>query len=694
MIILKTYSAIASALLVLWFTAPAQAQSSRAWVSGKGADAAGCGAPTNACRSFQYVHDNVIAAGGEIDVLDPAGYGAITITKALSIVNDGVGTAGVQQSTAGANAITINAGSSDAVTLRGLNIDGLGVGANGIVFNSGASLAVVNCVIRHFAYDGAAQNIGDGTGNGVLIAPTSGSMNFVVSNTIASDNGFSGLSYLPPSGAANSRVVIDHLAAFNNLNGVAVDTAGASGALAATIVNSVASNNSYAGLLLSPIGGAVAATVDSSYMDNNQYGIVVAGAAVAYLNRSVIASNSVDGALNNTTANTLYSYLDNRINGNATNVGGTPLNTSVKPFSLAYKGFDYVAYYNGAYENANSLAALAATGANAIEASIEYGIDPQNSTIYTDANYTDSLTALGATIKQAAGLGLTVMVRPLVDFVDQTDLNGTPYSLGEWRAYYNPGAPGSVSANAFFASYQAMILQQAQVAAANGATSLSIGTELDQFTGPAYKSYWDSIISALRADYPSLKLTYSSIWDDNLSPWQWGGAGLAVGTGNLATQVSFAGELDFFGVDCYAPISDAANPTLAQLIAGWTQPPTDSTSLAVTGGQSLIAYFASVATAVGKPLLFTELGYENATDAASQPAESSTNVVDSNLQAALYQAFFEAWQQAGNSAFAGVYFWNWDPNAAEVGPGQGVNFSPQGLPAQGVVSQWFGGSQP
>src|SRR5579872_5435969 len=85
---------------------------SRAWVSGKGTDAAGCGAPTTPCRSLQYVHDNIIAAGGEIDILDPAGYGAVTIKKALSIVNDGVGTAGVQQSTAGLDAISISAGAT------------------------------------------------------------------------------------------------------------------------------------------------------------------------------------------------------------------------------------------------------------------------------------------------------------------------------------------------------------------------------------------------------------------------------------------------------------------------------------------------------------------------------------------------------------------------------------------------------
>ena len=64
--------------------------------------------------------------------------------------------------------------------------------------------------------------------------------------------------------------------------------------------------------------------------------------------------------------------------------------------SLTNQGFDYVAYYNGAYENADSLPALAQTGANSVELSLEYGIDPHSSTVYADSNYTDSLAALGA----------------------------------------------------------------------------------------------------------------------------------------------------------------------------------------------------------------------------------------------------------------------------------------------------------
>ena len=350
------------------------------------------------------------------------------------------------------------------------------------------------------------------------------------------------------------------------------------------------------------------------------------------------------------------------------------------PFSLTLRGFNYTSYYNGAYENADSLSDLAATGANTAALNIEYGIDVSNSTVYTDSSYTDSLTALANTIQEASADGLSVMVRPLIDFLQPALI--APYSVGDWRSYYNP-----TDVSAFFASYKTMIVDEATVAQANGATSLCIGTELDQLTGPAYLSQWTDIISAVRAVF-SGKLTYSADWNDAVSPWQ-GQHGLAAGTGNLATQVSFWNQLDYVGVDVYAPLSDVANPTLADLVAGWTQTPTDAGTLAVTGKQSLISYFESVAAATGKPLLFTELGYESATDAASQPAGSSTNVFDPTLQANLYQAFFNAWSASGDTSLAGVYFWNWDPNASEVGPGNGANFSPQNLPAQTVVSTEF-----
>jgi hypothetical protein len=353
--------------------------------------------------------------------------------------------------------------------------------------------------------------------------------------------------------------------------------------------------------------------------------------------------------------------------------------------SLTFKGFNYVSYYNGGYANADSLPALAGTGANDVALAFEYGIDVTNSAVYADANYTDSSAVIAATIAEANSHGLKVMVRPLLDFLDPSKIGS--YSVGDWRSTYNP-----TNAAAFFASYKTMIVAFAQMAQANGAASLSIGAELDQLTGLAYLSYWTDIITSVRAVF-SGKLTYSSDWDDSISPWQ-GQHGLTAGTGNLTTQVSFWSQLDYLGIDCYAPLSDAANPTLANLIAGWTQTPSDPTSISVTGSQSLISYFAGVATQASKPLLFTEIGYESANDAAKQPSGTSTNVYDPALQASLYSAFFEAWQQSGNNALVGVYFWNWDPNVAEVGPGNGPNFSPQGQPAQTVVTANFTAALP
>jgi hypothetical protein len=287
---------------------------------------------------------------------------------------------------------------------------------------------------------------------------------------------------------------------------------------------------------------------------------------------------------------------------------------------------------------------------------------------------------------------LQVLVRPLIDFLQpnyisapgqQNPLNGT-YTNGEFRNNYDPGAAGSAGANSFFASYQAVMVQEAKVAQANHAQIFDIGTEIDQLTGPAYASYWNSLITAVKAVY-SGKLTYSANWDSNQGYWKYNNnlftsdnqLGSSYITGNLATQVSFWSQLDYVGVDEYAAISDASNPdslTVAQLEAGWTQTPTDPVVKAVTGGQSLIQYYEGLAAATGKPLLFTELGYGDVSDAAADPPVPGYTqqgaldgaVADPALQAKLYQAFFAAWAASGNAALNGVFFWEYEPNGATI----------------------------
>jgi hypothetical protein len=374
------------------------------------------------------------------------------------------------------------------------------------------------------------------------------------------------------------------------------------------------------------------------------------------------------------------------------------------PFDLTFKGVNYSAdIYQSFTTVPNSLPTVVATGGNAVALTTNFGIDAVDNTVYQNdvaGGFTESNADIATAVQNAGSLGLSVMVRPLIDFLpknyadDPNPLNGSTYYNDEFRNNYNPGAAGSAGADAFFASYQTMIVAQAKLAQANGAGLFCIGAELDQITGPAYESYWTTIIKAIRAVFTG-KLTYSALWDDNQSYWQYQGTGLVAGTGDITTQVSFWKQLDYIGIDEYAPISDLAKPTVSQLVAGWTEAPTDALTSTVTGGQSLISYYEGISATLGMPLIFTELGYGNSSDAAISPAtpgygqdgSADGATADPTLQSNLYQAFFQAWQQDGNGSLVGAYLWNWEPdgtNASSVD-----TFTVQGLPAQQAVKAGF-----
>src|SRR5215472_1871164 len=162
--LMRAHFIIAAALLAV--AGQAQAQANRTFVSGHGSDGSPCSLSAP-CRSFAQAIQ-VTNAGGEITILDPAGYGPVTITKTISIINDGVGEAGVTTASA-VDAITINIGASDVVNLRGLTLVGGGVGNFGIKFTNLGALNIQNCVIRGFTIDGiefqpvgtAALNVSD-----------------------------------------------------------------------------------------------------------------------------------------------------------------------------------------------------------------------------------------------------------------------------------------------------------------------------------------------------------------------------------------------------------------------------------------------------------------------------------------------------------------------------------------------------
>src|SRR5688500_9674055 len=155
----------------------ALAQATRTWVSGVGDDANPC-SRTAPCKTFAGAISKT-AAGGEINCLDPGGYGAVTITKAMTIsclYTEGGVLAG------GTNGVIVNEGATHLVFLRGLDIFGVPSATNGVRFIAGGGLHIEESAIRRFN----AAN-----GQGVLFQP-GGAATLYISNTTISENGNAG----------------------------------------------------------------------------------------------------------------------------------------------------------------------------------------------------------------------------------------------------------------------------------------------------------------------------------------------------------------------------------------------------------------------------------------------------------------------------------------------------------------------
>jgi hypothetical protein len=314
--------ALLSAIAIV-ATAPAQATGTltRTFVSSSGVDTNPCtiAAP---CATFAAAYA-AVAANGIVAALDPGKYGPLTGTSAITgpVTINGNGWAAIT-GPANGSGITINANTSngDTITLTGLEIDGAGAAHNGIVFNSGGNLTVTNCVLQNFVGAGT-------TGNGILIQPTSGTISFAITNTVATNNTNTGIFYFPPSGAATATGVIDHVVVTNiSSTGIAINTGNlpGNGLTTVAISNSVASNNSNGVYIDDNNKGSTASpvlmvSIDNGGFSGNNVGIEADNTSKVLLGRSAITGNKT-GVINSTSPNLFYSYQDNRINGNLVDI--------------------------------------------------------------------------------------------------------------------------------------------------------------------------------------------------------------------------------------------------------------------------------------------------------------------------------------------------------------------------------------
>jgi Right handed beta helix region len=263
--------AAALALAVTLPAVSAQAQSPRTFVSAAGSDSNPCSfaAP---CRHFQAAV-NATSPGGEVDALDPAGYGPITISQAITI--EGQGWSYIAPPTGG-NGITINAVSGN-VAIHGVSLNGVGITGMtfGIAFNSGSSLTVRDSVIQNFTKDG------------IHFQPAASSQLSVL-NTLVSNNGSNGIS-IPPTGSGTTTGVLNHVDIENNgVNGLFVDSVGLQ-SINVTFSDSVSANNGANGVLTQhPLAWV---TIRRCTISNNVTGLAAAGSGAIVIAQSIITGN-------------------------------------------------------------------------------------------------------------------------------------------------------------------------------------------------------------------------------------------------------------------------------------------------------------------------------------------------------------------------------------------------------------------
>jgi hypothetical protein len=315
----RTLRFLFCAVVILGFSTGAFAQATRTWVSGVGDDVNPC-SRTAPCKTFAGAISKT-AANGEINCLDSGGFGAVTITKSITIKCEGCIGGILAANTSG---VIVNDSASGTpgtaiVTLSGLDIEGDFSGITGVRFFSGATLHVHKTQIRGFRQSG-------GGGNGILIDPSTGTRKIFVADSYITDNGSlvtnAGM-LIKPTAGASVNVSLNNTQIESNTNGIFMDGSGGAGVCNLSVKNSVLAGGTFNGISVSSTGGIFKALVSGTTMHaNNGNGATVAGgSATLRLGDDTITNNGTGVSASG--GGTLQSFKNNMIGGNTAD--GTPI---------------------------------------------------------------------------------------------------------------------------------------------------------------------------------------------------------------------------------------------------------------------------------------------------------------------------------------------------------------------------------
>ena len=233
---------------------PASAQATRTWVSGVGDDVNPC-SRTAPCKTFAGAISKT-AAAGEINCLDPGGFGAVTITKSITIQCIGV-EAGLLVS--GTNGIVVAAGAGDNVNLVGIDFEGVGTGLDGVRVQSAGQVHIHNCDFRHF------------TVSGVHVIPNASTTAYVLVTDSIFDSNLFGVAVTSTNAGSVATAFLDHVTIMGKSPSATSTGIGVDGAQGSLVLNNSTVVRNTTGLS-ETAGGQLFSMGNNRVVQNNTNG--------------------------------------------------------------------------------------------------------------------------------------------------------------------------------------------------------------------------------------------------------------------------------------------------------------------------------------------------------------------------------------------------------------------------------------
>lgn len=227
-----------------------------------------------------------------------------------------------------------------------------------------------------------------------------------------------------------------------------------------------------------------------------------------------------------------------------------------------------------------------------------------------------------------------------------------------WRGTLRPS-----NRDTFFANYRVMTNHYAELAQQAGAVLYFVGSEMNSLQGET--AAWRQVILEARSRFRG-SIGYQANWD-------------------ALTGIKFWDEVDVAGVSAYFPLSDEKQPNISDLLAAWSDSDTEAHR-----GSNWLEQLESFARSHRKPVLFGEIGYQSAVQAAQRPFfQDKTSGYDGQLQADLYQTALTLFE--GRSWWLGAIWWEYKITSADE---KDLDYSPRGKMAEQLLTRWYSGQRP